>query len=155
MGEYVAWLDGARGRQPMSVRSDAGHNEHVTEKPPDRFLSDDGRAGWFAYGPEESRIASNDDPWQPPPRGSVIRLMGEDSVVIPLWSDEDGLLFADPEELVNELGVSSRLAADLAAWGIGWQDRAGQADHDAEAARLVRRLRRELEHLGYGFVYWP
>lgn len=78
--------------------------------------------------------------------------MGEHGVSVPLWSDQDGLMFSDPAELVDEFGVTSDLAAELAAWGIAWEVQAGQPAHDAEAARLVRRLNAELDHY-YQFVF--
>ena len=80
--------------------------------------------------------------------------MGEHDVDVPLWSDEDGLMFSGPQELIEKLGVSSDLAADLEAWGIAWVKRADQPDHDAEAGRLVRRLNKELDNY-YRFVYRP
>jgi hypothetical protein len=127
----------------------------VSDELPDRLLSADGKAGWFAFAPDGSRPDDREErPWRPPPHRSVIRLMGEHTVSVPLWSDEDGLMFSEPEELIEEFGVSSDLAADLEAWGIAWEKQAGQPEHDAEAARLVRRLDEELDN-HYLFVYWP
>jgi DNA-binding transcriptional LysR family regulator len=126
----------------------------VLDEPADRVPSDEGHAGWFAYMPDGGRPDDTEEPWVPPPRGSVIRLMGEHTVTVPLWSDQDGLMFNDPTELVREFGVSPDLAADLAAWGIAWAAQAGHPAHDAEAARLVRRLNTELED-DYHFVYRP
>ena len=80
--------------------------------------------------------------------------MGEDTVTVPLWSDEDGLMFSAPGELIAELGVSAELAADLETWAIDWQAHSGQPDHDAQAALLVRRLNKELDDR-YQFVYRP
>jgi hypothetical protein len=68
--------------------------------------------------------------------------MSEDSVDVPLWSDQ-GLIFADGSELVREWGVSQELAADIVAWGRASQG-AVTAELDAEAAMLVRRLQEEL-----------
>jgi hypothetical protein len=120
----------------------------VTEESP----NDTRPFGWFA-----SRLDGPGTGYEPPfkaPRdGSVIRLMGEETVDIPLW-DEHGLLFDEPEEVVRELGVSQDLAADLKAWGVAWQTRVDQATHDAEAARLVRRLGEEVGHR-YEFLYHP
>lgn len=79
--------------------------------------------------------------------------MGEDSVAVPLWSD-DGLMFAVPDELVRELGVSADLASDIVTWAREWQVRSAAPDHDAQAARLVRRLGRELNYR-FEFVYKP
>ncbi|HET7195971.1 MAG TPA: hypothetical protein VFI99_13370 [Nocardioides sp.] len=79
--------------------------------------------------------------------------MGEHTVDVPLWSD-DGLMFNDSDELVREFGVSTDLAADIAAWADAWHSRSGTPDHDAAAATLVRRLNQELAHR-YRFVYLP
>lgn len=125
----------------------------VTEPPPDELLSPDGRTGWFAYHPSGSRGHSDDEAWQAPPEHSTIRLMGEDSVDVPLW-DEEGLMFSNVDELQRELGVSAELADDLVSWGRAWQTRSGESNHDSEAAILVRRLNRELNYR-YQFVYKP
>jgi hypothetical protein len=114
-----------------------GKKANVSERAPDRFLSEDGRTGWYAHEPDGSRLGGKDEPWLPPPPGSVIKLMGEYTVEVPLRSDQDGLMFSDTKELIAEFGVSRQLADDLASWGIGWETRAGQPEHDAEAARLV------------------
>jgi hypothetical protein len=126
----------------------------MSERPPDRFLAGEGRSGWFSYLPSESRTESG-EPWQPPPEGSVIRLMGDYTVTVPLWS-EGGLMFSEPEELVQSFDVSRELAFDLQAWAIAWDDRSGEPDHgaDAEAATLVRRLQRELAGR-YQVLYHP
>ena len=126
----------------------------VSDELPDRLLSPDGKAGWFAFAPDGSRLDDREEPWRPPPRRSVIRLMGEHTVDVPLWSDEDGQVFSEPWQLIEEFGVSPALAADLEAWGIAWEKQAGQPEHDAEAARLVRRLNEELDNY-YVFVYRP
>ncbi len=118
----------------------------------DRFLSPDGGSGWFAYRPAGDE-EEDDEPWEPPAEFSVIRLMGDHTVVVPLWS-EDGLMFSEPEELVDAFGVSAELARDLAEWASAWHTRAGRPEHDAEAARLVRRLGSELDHR-YTVVYKP
>lgn len=110
-----------------------------------------GVAGAFAYGP--ALDGPDEEPWQPPEDGAVIRLMGEHTVKVPLWG-ADGLMFDDPEEVVRELGVSRELAAALEAWAAAWQTEMNQASHDAEAARLVRRLRQEVGGR-YRFVYDP
>jgi len=64
---------------------------------------------------------------------------------VPLWG-EGGLIFNDGDELAREWGVSAALVADIVAWGIAWQTSSGQPDHDAEGARLVRRLDHEVDH---------
>lgn len=123
----------------------------MSDLPPDRLLSPDGTSGWFAFMPDGSRIPESDDPWQPPPDGTVIRLMGEDTVPVPLW-DQDGLMFGEPEELVRELGVSVALARDLQEWADRWHTESRQRQHDADAQALLGRLRAELGER-WVFVY--
>nr|WP_300047475.1 hypothetical protein [uncultured Nocardioides sp.] len=89
----------------------------------------------------------------PAPIIETVRLMGEHTVEVPLWS-ERGLMFAAPESVVSHLGVSTELATDLAAWADAWHTRSGEPDHDAEAAALIRRLREETGRR-YNFVYQP
>ena len=82
--------------------------------------------------------------------------MGEHTVEVPLW-DDDGLMFGTPEELVRSLGplgLTAGLVTDIVTWGREWETRSGEPGHDAEAARLVRRLRRELSG-GVAIVYQP
>jgi len=86
----------------------------------------------------------------------VIRFMGDHTVDVPLWDDE-GLMFATPEELLQAwgpLGLSAGLVADMVTWARDWQTRSGEPDQDAQAARVVRRLKGELGH-GVGVVYQP
>lgn len=86
----------------------------------------------------------------------VIRFMGEDSVDVPLW-DDDGVMFATPEDLLQAfgpLGLSAGLVADIVTWAREWQTRSGDPEHDAQAARLVRRLRADFGY-GVGIVYQP
>ncbi len=71
---------------------------------------------------------------------------------VPLWSEE-GLIFVDGQELVREWGVSQELATDVVRWGRASQGPA-TAELDAQAAALVRRLRREL-HRRFRIVYQP
>lgn len=80
--------------------------------------------------------------------------MGEHGVTVPLWSDDDGLMFSEPIELIQAFDVSSDLARDLEVWSVAWATHAGEPSHDAEAARLVRRLNDESNH-HYRFVYRP
>jgi hypothetical protein len=70
-------------------------------------MSPDGTSGWYVFNPDGSWIGGDEEPWEAPPEGSTIRLMGEDSVDVPLWS-EDGLMFAGFEELVREMGTECR-----------------------------------------------
>jgi hypothetical protein len=79
--------------------------------------------------------------------------MGDYGVTVPLWG-EGGLLFGEPADVVRALGITPEPAADLAAWGNEWESRSGQPEHDAEAAALVRRLKRETEYR-YQVVYHP
>lgn len=82
----------------------------------------------------------------------MIRFMSEDSVDVPLWS-EDGLIFVDGDELVREWHISEGLAADIVAWGRASQHQAGP-ELDAEAARLISLLNAELGYV-FTIVYKP
>lgn len=104
---------------------------------------------WHAYRPDG--YEPEDEPWEPPPDGSVIRFMGDHCVGVPLWSDNDGLMFSDADEVVRDLGVSPDLAADLERWASGWEADSGKPHHRAEAEQLVERLNAELGHR-YKFV---
>jgi hypothetical protein len=126
-------------------------NVGMDERLPDKLMSTDGRYAWCAYRPDGGRF-EQDDSWQGPPEGSLIRLMSEDTVDVPLWS-EDGLIFADDEELIREWDVSQELAADIARWGRASQH-PPTAEQDAEAAWLIRRLRHELGER-FRFAYRP
>ena len=135
----------------MATHSRVSENAEMRDLPPDRILSSDGRSGLYAFPPEGYRLAE-DEPWEGPRDGTQIRFMAEEGVVVPLWGD-DGLIFGDGEELIREWGISEALADALVAWGQASQ--AGDsAELDAEAARLIRALNKEL---GYRFpiVYKP
>jgi hypothetical protein len=85
--------------------------------------------------------------------GDVITFMWDYGVVIPLWTDWDGLLPAEPEWLRTALGLSDSLIHDLSTWGtaMGHLDadpplRTAQAYRhlDQQARELVVRLRQEV-----------
>jgi hypothetical protein len=121
------------------------------DAPPDRLMSPDGKSGWYAF-PPEGYVPPKDEPWIPPPGGSVIRLMGEHTVEVPLWFE--GLLFDDREELESHFSVSEGLVTDLVAWAAAWDNGDHGAELDRGAASLVRRLNDELGNR-YTFVYHP
>jgi hypothetical protein len=83
----------------------------------------------------------------------MIRFMGEVTVDVPLW-DDDGLMFNTPEDLARAFDLSDDLVAEIVTWAREWQTNSGEPDHDAEAARLVRRIKRELND-EVGLVYQP
>lgn len=105
------------------------------------MTGEDEPGGWFAFDPRPGEPV--DERWEPPPDGSTIRLMGDYGVDLPLW-EPGGLMFADADEAVRELGLSRDLARDLEAWGTAWDGRQDPEVRDAEAEDLVRRLREEL-----------
>lgn len=96
---------------------------------------------WHACRPDGSEV--EEERFEPPPDGSVIRLMGDYGVSIPLWGP-DGLMFDETDEVVRELGVSPALAADLERWADAWETQSGRPEHDAEAHRLLERLNAKL-----------
>lgn len=116
-------------------------------------MAPDGKSGWFAYSPDGHQLDTDDKPWEGPREGSLIRLMGEHTVDVPLWG-EDGLIFSDGDELAREWGLSASFVDAIVAWGIAWQDHSGQPHHNVEGVRLVRRLSRELGHR-FRFVFKP
>ena len=82
--------------------------------------------------------------------------MGEYSVDVPLWGDE-GLLHDTSEEFIEALGpfgLSAGLAEEVVAWARDWESSSGLSEHDAQAARLIRRLKAELGQ-GFPIVYQP
>lgn len=94
---------------------------------------------------------------------NLLIFTGEHSVEIPLWLD-GSLLFNNADDAVSQLGISRRLADDIAAWGRSWQRLdVGEEALDAEAVRLVRRLQTELREIAektrsdhfYRVAYWP
>ena len=105
----------------------AEHDEHAAP---------DGRFSYEAVAHESA------DAWEPPPDGSLIRLMGDYGADMPMW--EDGLLLADADEGVRLLGLSHGLASALEAWGTAWDGREDHAQRDEEAEMLLARLRSEL-----------
>lgn len=124
----------------------------MSEELPDRMLSPDGQTGWFAFPPDGSS-PDEDEPWEGPRDGSLIRFMAEISVDVPLWGP-DGLIFIEGDELVAEWGVSDDLAADIVRWGRASSDGLQSPELDAEAARLVRALAEHTDHR-FRFVYQP
>lgn len=105
--------------------------------------------GWSSYEPVDADRA---DEWQAPGHGSLIRLMGDHGVAMPLW--EDGLLLADADEGVRLLGLSRELASALQDWGTRWDGHPDPGRRDADAEVLVERLRSELGDR-YDFRYVP
>lgn len=95
--------------------------------------------GRFSY---EAGAHESADVWEPPPVGSLIRLMGDYGADVPLW--ENGLLLADADEGVRLLGLSQELALTLEDWGTRWDGREDYDERDAEAEVLVTRLCAEL-----------
>ncbi len=116
---------------------------------------DEPRFRYSAFGPGGERLTPDPEEDIEIPVGDTIRLMFDDDVEIPLWSDYHGLLFTEVEELVDELRVSSELAADIERWGLRSQYRRHPvAERDIEGRALVDRLNEERGHL-YTFVYRP
>jgi hypothetical protein len=84
--------------------------------------------------------------------GSVIRLMWDYGVRVPLW-DAEGLLPEEPGWLRVALGLSDPLVEDLRRWGLDMEEldanqekrtEEAYADLDRRARDLARRLQDEL-----------
>lgn len=126
----------------------------MSDPPPDRLMPPDGKVGWFTSRRDGTRTNDIDERrWEPPPDGSLIRFMGDYGATVPLWG-ERGLMSDNAQDAVRKLGVSPELAADLEAWGSDWETRSGEPAHDAEAAALVRRFKRETEYR-FQVLYHP
>lgn len=125
----------------------------MREDLPDRMLSPDDRTGWYAFPPDGYRPDVDDDTFEGPPEGSLIRFMSEISVDVPLWGP-DGLIFNEGEQLVSEWGVSRELADEVVRWGRASSGGLQSPDLDAEAARLIRALAEQTNH-SFRIVYHP
>jgi hypothetical protein len=85
--------------------------------------------------------------------GDVIKFMWDYGVVVPLWTDWDGLVPEERDWLRTALGLSDPLIRDLREWGTAMDHldanpslRTGQAyrDLDRQARELVTRLQQEV-----------
>jgi hypothetical protein len=85
--------------------------------------------------------------------GDTIKFMWDYGVVVPLWTDWDGLVPEEPEWLKEALGLSDSLIEDLSAWGNAMDHldanpplRTEQAyrELDGRARDLVARLQQEV-----------
>lgn len=106
---------------------------------------------WHA-NPPDGYETYEELPWEPPPDGSVIKLMPEFFAGLPLWGP-DGHMFSEPEDAVRELGLSAGLANDLERWNTSWEE-GGESDHRTAGEKLLERLNTELGHR-YRFLYRP
>jgi hypothetical protein len=86
------------------------------------------------------------------PEGTIIRFMGEHTVLIPLWGP-GGLMFSGPERLVDA-GIDPALAREVAQWGEDWQTLSGAPDLHLRAVELIERLRPAFDRW-YTIVYQP
>lgn len=120
---------------------------------PDRMLSPDGQSGWYAFPPDGYSAEGDDETFEGPPEGSLIRFMAEESVDVPLWGP-DGLIFNEAEDLVSEWGLSRELADEVVQWGRTSSGGLQSPELDAEAARLIRALA-EQTHYRFRIVYQP
>lgn len=89
---------------------------------------------------------------QKDPEGTIIRFMGEHTVLIPLWGP-GGLMFSGPEGLVRA-GIDPGLVLDVAQWGEDWQTRSGDPNMHLRAVELIQRLRPAFDRW-YTIVYQP
>ena len=86
------------------------------------------------------------------PEGTIMRFMGEHTVLIPLWGP-GGLMFSGPEGLVGA-GIEPGLVRDVARWGEDWQTLSGTPDMHLRAVELIQRLRPAFDRW-YTIVYQP
>jgi len=121
-------------------------DDRVTERPPDRFLSDDGHTGWFAFEPVSGASPQGHDE---DPVIRLVRLRANEHAG-PFWDDE-GHLSDDYEELRRWIGVSRRLFDDVTAWNADFaatlttqRDARWLARHRATQRALSARLRHEV-----------
>lgn len=126
-----------------------------------RVLGDPAGAHWMSYVPLAGTHHEDEEP--PHVEGPEIRFSWDYSVRVPLWAD-GALLPEEPGWLVEALGLSEDLIADLTRWGDAmnaldarrWSPRTRRAfqDLDAEARVLVERLRSEVD-ARYVVTYEP
>ncbi|WP_370289820.1 hypothetical protein [Nocardioides sp.] len=92
--------------------------------------------------------------------GDTIKFMWDYGVVVPLWTEWEGLVPEEPEWLRRALGLSDPLIADLTAWGEAMQyldsrphERTDEAyrDLDLRARALLERVQQEV---GDRFRVW-
>jgi hypothetical protein len=77
--------------------------------------------------------------------------MNDYVAIYPLWDDGGGMS-EDPDELVDQLGVTHQLLDDLRRWQAEWEDRPRTTEahraftqrHRSEGEVLTQRLRDEL-----------
>lgn len=86
------------------------------------------------------------------PEGTIIRFMGEHTVLIPLWGP-GGLMFSGREALVGA-GIDPELVRDIVQWGEDWQTQSGAPDMHLRAIELIQRLRPAFDRW-YTMVYHP
>lgn len=101
---------------------------------------------------EHLLVEPDDDYWEPPVDGSVVRLMWDETAG-PLWGDE-GLLPGEPEWLGGALGLSESLVAALPDWmsdmtacHFSHADEQGQARQhqlDEQGDQLATRVQAEV-----------
>jgi hypothetical protein len=106
-----------------------------------------------AYWSAERRAqGQEDEPADYSVSGSVLRMMWDYGVRVPLW-DAEGLLPEEPDWLRKALGLSDPLIEDLTRWGLDMVEldavpsrRTTEAYEalDARARELAERLQQEL-----------
>ena len=135
--------------------SDAGR-----ESPPKHFGDYPHGTYWSAEPPADY---VDDDVLDLVVTSDVIKFMWDYGVVVPLWTDGDGLLPEEPDWLRTALGLSDVLISDLSEWGTAMDHldanpplRTEQAyrDLDRQARELVGRIREEVGSR-FTIVYQP
>ena len=106
-------------------------------------MSGDGRAGWFAYEPDGSRVKDEG----PDPEIHVVELRALEHAG-PFWDDE-GHLSDDYEELRRWIGITRPLFDDVITWSEDFQraprrDAEWRSRHLAKQRELTSRLSTEV-----------
>ncbi|MGZ5404644.1 MAG: hypothetical protein ACXWDL_08355 [Nocardioides sp.] len=125
----------------MSAGDEASPPMHLGEYPHGAYWSGEQRPSAQAEEPADDSV-----------NGSIVRVMWDYGVRVPLW-DAEGLLPDEPDWLRLALGLSDSLIEDLTRWGLDMEDldavpirRTTEAYEalDARTRELAERLQQEL-----------
>lgn len=124
---------------------------HAGREAPPKHFGDYPNGVYWSAEPPPGHV--DDDKADVTVTGDVIKFMWDYGVVVPLWTDWDGLLPEEPEWLRTALGLSDPLIDDLGKWGTAMdhldanpplRTKEAYRDLDQQARELVVRLQREV-----------